>query len=1655
MSTTVDNRVVEMQFNNENFEKNVKTSMNTLEKLKAALKLDGQTKGLNEVSKAASKVSFDGMTGGLETVKTKFSALQIVGITTLQEITKAALTAGKNIASNLITPLISGGLNRAMNIEQAKFQLKGLGIAWQDISEDINYGVQDTAYGLDSAAKVASQLVASGVTLGDNMKTSLRAVSGVAAMTNSEYSEIGEIFTTVAGQGKLMTMQLRQMEARGLNAAAQIGKVMGKSEAEVRDMVTKGKIDFQTFANAMDEAFGEHAKDANETYAGSLSNVKSALARIGADVQAAKLEDLRDIFNALRPVINGVHSALGPFITDLTGLMRLGTDKLVGVLDSLVTTTESADGKKTTQLIAPLLHAFESLTATSKNLRRLAGDILKPIGEALREAFPENIPNAISRTTAAMAAFTSKLSISDRSVGNIKNTFKGLFAMFDIGLQGIKAVVRVLSDEGLFSGVSSFMSGLLESSGGLGEFISNTAQAWKENDTLYRSLKKVVGMFSGFTNAIKTVVAGVLGFADKVKNISNIGDILESIGRVFKGLPSAISKASTALQNFFKTDSSDKSSGLFSFFGTFTTNFNFFKDTIVGISSTIAQVILSISDAFKKVFGDFSFEKLFTGLKNGIQLGILTELYTILQNYTTGVSTGPILQIAEALAILTGSLILLSSVDANKMTQSLAAISAAFGILTGALLILKKAGVNTTLSDVSNPLTILKNTLNRKFGDSLIGVTTALIQISGALLIMAGAIKMLSSIDFKSMVVGLVGLAGAMAILVVGVKALSSIDGSTKKATTGLIKMGIALVIFASAVKSIGKMDPEKLVQGLVGIGIILSEIALFAGMMKVVDKGLGGVSVSMIAIGIALNIFASAISKLGTTDPDGLMKGITSIAAILAEIVIFGKAMEMSKRGLLSTAIAMIGIGAAITILVANIRSLAKIDANSLLKGLGSMGVLLTEIALFSAMTSPIGLIAIGAGLIAFSAGAAILTGVLKSLGKMKTANIAKGLIALGVALGVILAAGAAAMFVGVGLIALAGSFVLLGAGCVGLGVGLNLIATGIGALGVAFATGSTAIVAGITAILVSIISLIPMLATALVQGIGTFLKTLATEIATLIPAITAILSGLLDALNQIVPQFIDVAVNIVTALLNGIASHAGEISASAIQLMIGLLDAIGSYAPQLIDSGINLMVNFIDGMANGIRNNTDKVLSAVKNLISAILEFSISALQEVYANVPIIGDKIVSGLESAKQTVHEKLAPEDGAKAGSDYMKATADGISSQSETANSAASGVLDNVVSTFQNGTTSALDAGGLLGINLGDGLSGSNDYVMGAANSLTSNLSSGLSAVDLASIGQTSGTNYGAGLSKGDVKTGIGSIKSNVTSGLQAFQSQYTQAGTIGTKNYASGISTGSGAACSQAGNLAKQAANAASSNTGGFHTAGVNGGRGFANGLSSMTGSIVSTAGSLGSRALSALKASLGIHSPSKKAYEAGNFTIIGFVNALKDGVHSVVSSMSTVGNSSMNALKSAFGSIGTIIDSDIDTTPVITPIINMDEMTEKIAKIKETFGGPILSLIDSSQIDKLGGLAENIKMGEISNRLNMDNMMSDLNNVINTLANSINNHNTELIGNLYYLMSEYYPDFAKGLRIDPREASNKLYKYTNYYSSRDEVFKQRIEGNR
>lgn len=398
--TYVDERIVELRFDNKQFEQETAKSMSTLDKLKEKLSFKGASTGAEQLQKAVANINVNPVIQGIDAIETKMSALGIAGKRIIENLVDWGMTGVHKIVNAFEAPInqiVQGGKTRAQNIEQAKFQLEGLGVAWSEIEADISYGVQDTAYGLDAAAKVASQLVASQVRLGDEMKHALLGISGVAAMTNSSYEDIGRVYTTVAGNGRLMGEQLLQLSSRGINAAATLGKALNKTEADIRDMVSKGQISFQMFSDAMFEAFGEHAKSANKTFQGALSNTKAALSRLGADVAAQGFNSIRDILNEIIPKLKELKKALKPVeeaiisMVDAIGKLVQSFIKSIdiqGIVDRIAPKIE-----KFANLIGDVATAWKELHEHEEKMNAITftnyGDYYQQRAEAMRDSTDE------------------------------------------------------------------------------------------------------------------------------------------------------------------------------------------------------------------------------------------------------------------------------------------------------------------------------------------------------------------------------------------------------------------------------------------------------------------------------------------------------------------------------------------------------------------------------------------------------------------------------------------------------------------------------------------------------------------------------------------------------------------------------------------------------------------------------------------------------------------------------------------------------------------------------------------------------------------------------------------------------------------------------------------------------------------------------------------------------------------------------------------------------------------------------------------------------------------------------------------------------------------------------------------------------------------
>ena len=192
MSTIIDERVVSMQFDNEKFEKNVSTTMSTLDKLKQALRFDGATKGLTEINSAASNVNMSGLGSAVETVSTKFSALQVMGVTALANITNSAVNAGKRIVKALtIEPVTTGFNEYELKMGSIQTIMAGTGESLETVNKylgELNEYSDKTIYSFKDMTSNIGKFTNAGVKLEDAVMA-IKGISNEAAVSGANANE--------------------------------------------------------------------------------------------------------------------------------------------------------------------------------------------------------------------------------------------------------------------------------------------------------------------------------------------------------------------------------------------------------------------------------------------------------------------------------------------------------------------------------------------------------------------------------------------------------------------------------------------------------------------------------------------------------------------------------------------------------------------------------------------------------------------------------------------------------------------------------------------------------------------------------------------------------------------------------------------------------------------------------------------------------------------------------------------------------------------------------------------------------------------------------------------------------------------------------------------------------------------------------------------------------------------------------------------------------------------------------------------------------------------------------------------------------------------------------------------------------------------------
>ena len=846
----------------------------------------------------------------------------------------------------------------------------------------------------------------------------------------------------------------------------------------------------------------------------------------------------------------------------------------------------------------------ELLIESAKNIFHGLLDVLRPIKEAFSEIFPPMTADRLYNLIEGFRDLTSRFKLSEDSSGKLKSIFRGLFAVIDIGVTLFKEIVI---GAGKLLGVFSDVGGsIFDSSASLGEWLVGVRDSIKENNVFGKTIDKIVGAVAFVKDGLTKAAIAIKDFFAKIGSKFNISGfpLLSGLLERIKARAETAGSAFAAIRDgvvdtFAGIRNSIEDSGILKVF-----------DILWRGAKNISSIVMKAFGALGKVISDEFGSPNFNSILDLINSGAITAIAVGIakfvgsfssasgefKNFFKDLGKGFLGIIDEAKGCFTA---LQQSVKADVLKK----IAIAIAILTASLVVLslidsgKLAASFTVITGLFADLMMSMKMFggkDLKF-DGVTKAVSMMIGISTAVLIMSFALANVARLGFKEMVTGLVGVIGMTGVVLMAANSLSKI-GSTKNVTkmaSQMILFGFAIKVLASAVEDLGGMDIESLGKGLIGVGTLMAGVV---GFIKLSNgaKLKTSTAVAIIAVGAAVNILASAVKAMGDMSWGSLAKGLLGVGLALAAVA--GAAHIMPKN-MASVGIGLLIMSSALVVIANAISMLGKQSWESLAKGLlaiiGAVGMLAIMLHAMKGAGS-------GAAVMILAAGAlAILTPALVSLGKMSWEGIAKGLAAIAGAFVILGVAGVALRTLVPTIVRLAGAFALIGmgalmfgAGMALVGVGFTAIATGLGVLVGVLAGGTSVITTAIVSIIENVANLIPLIITKLGEGVISLCSIIQNGAPIIAGALKAVILESIKVFVECVPAFADGVLKLVVGLLDALVQYTPQIVDGLFDFIILLIQGITARIPELVQAGVELIMAFFQGVVDALKGIDVNVL-------------------------------------------------------------------------------------------------------------------------------------------------------------------------------------------------------------------------------------------------------------------------------------------------------------------------------------------------------------------------------------------------------------------------------------------------------------------------------
>lgn len=1221
MSRTIDERIVEMRFDNAQFEKNVATSMSTLDKLKKSLKFKDSSKSLEEIGRAANRVRFDGMIDGINTVNARFSYLQGTIQHQLNNIVDSCVMASKRMVSALTTQPIKDGFaeyETQMNAVQtilANTQKEGTNVKMVNAAlDELNRYADKTIYNFTEMTRNIGTFTAAGVKL-DTSVSAIQGIANLAAVSGSTSQQASTAMyqlsqALAAGTVKLMDWNsvvnagmggqvfqdalIRTSEHLKTGAQAAIDAKGSFRESLqtgwlTTEVLTQTLDQFATAADTQEEYEAAVKKFLDQGYSEEQAKQMADMAKT-AGAAATKVKTFSQLIDTLKEALGSGwtetwRTVIGDFEeakelwTSVSDVLSDAINKSSNARNAIV--KEWADLGGRTALIDSFRNAFNALLS-----------IITPIKEAFSYVFPPSTAQQLLAITEGIRDLTAKMKLSDPIAAKLEKTFEGLFSIASIGIKVIGGIGKAFFQLLTSSGVSNLAEHVLSIGEAIGDALSRLNDSFKMDD-IANSLGTVVGVISAALNGLLDLLDSVFGAVNNKFHIDGLLNVLASmkdgisnvfdyISDKFKNISSVFTKIKDVITSVISTISGYVKQFVDWVKENFTLGDLFAGLIGGGIFVTIKKIIdliQTIKDKIEGLFGKTENSKLGQIVESF--KGALDSLHESLESFTTGIKVTALLEIAVAISLLAGAMEKISHLSIEDIGKSLTSIASLFTMLN-----LSFKSMNKTLSKYDTK--------------GIIKAAGSMVIMSAALNILANAMVKMSGLSWNEIAKGLVGIGVGLLTLCVGVKSISDVKISAST-SIALLALAKSCEMLGNAMTTFATLSWSEIARGLVGMGAALK---IFTSIINQLGKSSGANSIlsstSMLIAVQSLDKLASGLAKFGDMNLDSIVRGLVGMGGALTELTV-----SLTAIGKLAGFSSIFGAGAILIVtqgldtIAETLKKFGFMSWDVIKKGLTGMGVALGEIAtVVTAVGKLAGFSSIfgaGAILIVVSGLDAMVNAFMK-FAFMSWDDVAKGLAGMGEALGEL---GLISGLVG----KLAGFSGIIGAGTILLTVqGLSDIADAMKKIGSISWDG---IARGLTGMGVALSEI------AVVSGILGKL----TGFSGLLGATTILIAvQSLDELAEALKKFGSMSWDETAKGLAGMGEALGELG-----LISGLIGTLGGGAGLLGAATILVAVQSLDDLATALQKfgsmSWDEISNGLAAMGAALGELALGGLANTFS--------------------------------------------------------------------------------------------------------------------------------------------------------------------------------------------------------------------------------------------------------------------------------------------------------------------------------------------------------------------------------------------------------------------------------------------------------